>query len=309
MLETSCPDFYPLFFPFQQNSWLLSSIYESNVDGPVWSVGEGQLEVGAGPGVVEAEPLQGADGEHAQLQRSLEPAAHAHPRPVAEGEAGEGVCAVVAGVTAQPPLRPVRGGLGELGVRVGAEEGGVDHADPRGHAVAGQHQGGLRPPAHPGSHGLQTVALLCACAEILHPLQLLLGDDVLGAGADGVHDLPVQQLLLVRVGGQVVEEEGGGAARGVHPGHHRVHRHDGGDVSVVAAPHEHLLHHAQLPVPGTLLAAVPVKLVCCLVDVLAAQTEHICAGAVKPPALKTCYGSLNLDHDDIHLKYGSSMYL
>ena len=95
-----------MYLTFKQNSCCLSSIYESNVDGPVWSVGEGQLEVGAGAGVVEAEPLQGADGEHAQLQLR-EPAAHAHPRPVAEGDTGEGVCAMVARVTAQPPLRPV----------------------------------------------------------------------------------------------------------------------------------------------------------------------------------------------------------
>ena len=89
-----------MYLTFKQNSCCLSSICESNADGPVWSVGEGQLEVGAGAGGAEAEPLQGADGEHAQLQLR-EPAAHAHPRPVAEGDAGEDVCAMLARVTSQ----------------------------------------------------------------------------------------------------------------------------------------------------------------------------------------------------------------
>ena len=48
-------------------------------------------------------------------------------------------------------------------------------------------------------------------------------------------------------------------------------------LPVIAAPHEHLLHHTQLPVPD----AVPVKLVCSLVDVLATQLVHIRTCSIK----------------------------
>ncbi len=59
--------------------------------------------------------------------------------------------------------------------------------------------------------------------QILHPVELGLSD-VPGL-ADNLHDLLGKDLLLDRVGGQVVQQERHLVARSINARHQRVHRH------------------------------------------------------------------------------------
>ena len=82
--------------------------------------------------------------------------------------------------------------------------------------------------------------------------------------SDGLTDLLVELLLFVRVGGQVIQEEGGGGPSGVNASHHHVHRHHEGYWRVSAALSKKF---------GNDSLAVLRHLVYCVLDVLGADVE------------------------------------
>ena len=173
-----------------------------------------------------------------------------------------------------------------------------------------EHHGYLGPPAYPGRHRSESVALLGAGPEILHLLDLGLGDDVRGAGPDDLTDLLVQQLLLLLIAGQVVEEEGGCAPRGIYPRHHGVHGHYSGDVPVLSRPQEHFLKDAQLT-KLCLIFFLLVKLVGRIIDVFSAQVVDVIRGFVNSPKRTKDFKDWKRKSGvncNIYLKYGGSTY-
>ena len=81
----------------------MSSIGELYIDHLIGFASEGEDPAHLWAGVAEPECLECPDHQNTQLQLS-EPPPDAHPRPVTEGDVGEGVSLVVARVTPEPPL-------------------------------------------------------------------------------------------------------------------------------------------------------------------------------------------------------------
>ena len=81
---------------------------------------------------------------------------------------------------------------------------------------------------------------------------------------NGLANLLVEFLLFVRVGGQVVQQEGGSGASGVYPSHHHVHRHHEWYWRVSAALSEQFSNDG---------LAVLRHVVHCVFDVLGADVE------------------------------------
>ena len=155
------------------------------------------------------------------------------PWPKPEGDVTEWVSLVLLLVTSQPSLRQESLRLAVLTGAEGGDEGPVDDAGPGGDVVVGEDEVPLSPPARPVGHRHQSEALLTGGPEVFHPPQR--GLRHLPPGPHRVPDLLVQQLLLLRVGGQLVEQEGGGGPGGIDPGHHGVHGHGGRYFRVVSA--------------------------------------------------------------------------
>ena len=234
-----------------------------------------------GPLVLQAVPLEDLDHQNVGLQLGKSPP-NAAPRSVAEGDVTEGVSLVVGLVTSEPSLRQE---LLRLAVLTGGEAGDedpVDDAGPGGDLVVGEHEVPLSPPARPVGHRHQSEALLTGGPEVFHPPQR--GLRHLPPGPHRLPDLLVQQLLLLRVGGQLVEQEGGGGPGRVDPGHHGVHGHDGGDVPAVPAPLHQLLQDAPpLSLPASAVLLEPPG---SLLDILAAGLQDLCGRLVNFPGGK-----------------------
>ena len=185
-------------------------------------------------------------------------------------------------VTTEPPLRSEHLGVIILRGAARGDEGEILDTDSFGHMVIRKHHGNLGPPAHPYRHRSESMTLLGTGTKILHLFDFGLCDNVRRAGPDLVTDLFVEQLLLLLIAGEVIEKEGGGAPRGVHPSHHGVHGHDGGDIPVFTRPQEHLLENAQLT-QVCLILPLFVKLVGCIIDIFPTQVEDIIRGSVNSP--------------------------
>ena len=83
-------------------------------------------------------------------------------------------------------------------------------------------------------------------------------------GSNGLTNLLVELLLFVRVGGQVIQQEGGSGAGSVDASHHHIHRHDEGYRRVSAALSKQFSNDR---------LAVLRHVVYCVLDVLGADVE------------------------------------
>ena len=130
---------------------------------------------------------------------------------------------MVGGAAAQPAGGEEGGGGGELGGVARGEHDEVGDHDAAGNLVTFHHHLHLGPPREPTSCRPQPLALVQAGLQVLHLVELGLGD--LAVLPHHRPHLPPQLLLLLRVPGEVQQQEGGGGAGGVHARQDRVLAH------------------------------------------------------------------------------------